>query len=45
MCHIFCDSVEAYEAGFGPHAAEIRGDLKNYTDLQPVIQISDVVVG
>jgi uncharacterized protein (TIGR02118 family) len=45
MCHIFCDSVEAYEAGFGAHAAEIRGDLKNYTDLQPVIQISDVVVG
>ena len=45
MCHIFCDSVEAFEAGFGPHAQEIMADIPNYTDLKPVIQISEVVVG
>ena len=45
MCHIFCDSVEAFQAGFGPHAQEIMGDIPNYTDLTPVIQISEVVVG
>ncbi|MGC8522646.1 MAG: EthD family reductase [Steroidobacteraceae bacterium] len=45
MCHIFCDSVEAFEAGFGPHAAEIMADIPRYTDLQPIIQISEVVVG
>ena len=45
MCHIFCDSVEAFQAGFGPQAKEIMGDIPNYTDLAPVIQISDVVVG
>jgi uncharacterized protein (TIGR02118 family) len=45
MCHIFCDSVEDFQAGFGPHAGEILGDIQNYTDLSPVIQISDVVVG
>ena len=45
MCHIFCDSVEAFQAGFGPHANEILGDIPNYTDLSPVIQISEVVVG
>jgi uncharacterized protein (TIGR02118 family) len=45
MCHIFCDSVEAFQAGFGPHAGEILGDIPKYTDLAPVIQISDVVVG
>jgi uncharacterized protein (TIGR02118 family) len=44
MCHIFCDSVEAFQAGFGPHAGEILGDIPKYTDLQPVLQISDVVV-
>jgi uncharacterized protein (TIGR02118 family) len=44
MCHIYCESVESYEAGFGPHAAEIRGDIANYTDLTPVLQISEVVV-
>ena len=45
MCHVFCDSVEAFQAGFGPHAAEILGDIPNYTDLAPVMQISEVVVG
>jgi uncharacterized protein (TIGR02118 family) len=45
MCHIFCDSAEAFQAGFNPHAAEILADIKNYTDLTPVIQISEVVVG
>jgi uncharacterized protein (TIGR02118 family) len=44
MCHIFCDSVEAFQAGFGPHAQEIMADIPNYTDLSPVIQISEVVV-
>jgi uncharacterized protein (TIGR02118 family) len=45
MCHIFCDSVEAFQAGFGPHSKEILADIPNYTDLQPVIQISEVMVG
>jgi len=45
MCHIFCESVEALQAGFGPHAQEIMADIPNYTDLSPVIQISEVVVG
>ena len=45
MCHLFCDSVDAFQAGFGPHAAEILADIPNYTDLQPILQISEVVVG
>jgi uncharacterized protein (TIGR02118 family) len=45
MCHIYCDSVESFQAGFGPHAQEILGDIPNYTDLSPVVQISEVVVG
>lgn len=45
MCHLFCDSVASFEAGFGPHAQEILADIANYTELSPVIQISEVVVG
>ncbi len=45
MCHIFCESVEAFQAGFGPHAQAIMADIANYTDLAPVLQISEVVVG
>ncbi|MDM0011563.1 EthD family reductase [Variovorax sp. J22P168] len=45
MCHVFADSVESFQAAFGPHAKEILGDIPNYTDIQPVMQISEVVVG
>ncbi len=45
MCHIFCDSVESFNAGFGPHAKEITADVANYTDVKPVMVISEVVVG
>lgn len=45
MCHIFSDSVAAFQSGFNPHAKEILGDIANYTDLAPVMQISEVVVG
>ena len=44
MCHIFADSVEAFQKAFGPHTSEIMGDIKNYTDIAPVMQISEVVV-
>jgi len=30
MCHIFCDSLESFQAGFGPHAKEIMADIPNY---------------
>lgn len=45
MCHLICDSVEAFQAGFGPHAQEIMADVPNCTDLAPVIQISEIVKG
>lgn len=45
MCHIYCDSVDAFQTGFGPHAKEIMADIANYTDLAPTLQISEVVVG
>lgn len=44
-CHLLCDSLDAFQAGFGPHTEEIMADIPNYTDLTPVIQISEVVVG
>ena len=43
--HLYCKSVEAFQAGFGPHTAEIMGDIPNYTNITPIVQISEVVVG
>ena len=36
------DSVEAFQTAFAPHAAQILGDIPNYTNAQPVIQISEI---
>lgn len=43
--HLVCDSVEAFQAGFGPHTKEIMGDIPNYTNVTPVIQINEIVAG
>ena len=43
-CDFVCTSVEAFQAARAPHVQEIRDDIANYTDIQPVLQISEVVV-
>ena len=45
MCHIFCNSVADFQAGFGPHVPTIMADVPRYTDLSPLVQISEVMVG
>jgi len=45
MGHLYCESVEAFQASFGPHSKAIMADIPNYTNQTPVIQISDVLVG
>jgi uncharacterized protein (TIGR02118 family) len=39
--HMFFNSLEDFQKGLGQHAGEIMGDIPNYTDLQPQIQISE----
>ena len=42
--HLLFDSVAAFHSGFGPHAEEIMADIPNYTNAQPVIQISEITL-
>lgn len=44
MGHMYFDSAEAFQTAFGPHAEVIMGDIPNYTDIQPTIQISEVKI-
>ena len=42
MGHLLFDSVEDFQTSFGPHAPAIVGDIPNYTNSEPIIQISEV---
>lgn len=44
MCHFLFDSAEDFMAAFTPHAAVLQGDMPNYTDIEPIIQVSEVLI-
>jgi uncharacterized protein (TIGR02118 family) len=44
MCHFLFDSVEDFMAAFTPHAAVLQGDMPNYTDVEPTIQVNEVAI-
>lgn len=37
-----CDSVDAFTAAFMPVADQLQGDIPNYTDIAPILQISEL---
>ena len=41
-CYFLFDSPEAFYEAFLPHAAALQGDIPVYTDIEPVIQLSEV---
>jgi uncharacterized protein (TIGR02118 family) len=44
LCHFVCDSREAFEAAFFSNATVLREDMPRYTDIEPVIQISEIAL-
>ena len=42
--HVIGDSIEALEAAYAPHADEIMGDIANFTNIAPVVQINEVLL-
>jgi len=36
------DSLETFQSAMGPHMGEIMGDIPNYTDITPVLEISEI---
>ena len=44
MGNMYFNSVEEFENAFGPNADKIMGDLPNFTDIEPVIQVSKVMI-
>jgi len=44
MCHYYFDTLENFMAAFMPHAEKLQGDIANYTNIEPIIQISQVEI-
>jgi uncharacterized protein (TIGR02118 family) len=42
--HLTFDSVESFQASFAVHSKEIVADVPNYTNTQPIIQLSEIMI-
>ncbi len=42
--YLLFDSVEAFYSALTPHIEELKGDVSNYTDVEAIIQISEVKI-
>ncbi len=41
--HVYINSRAEFQKGMGQHGKEIMGDIPNYTNIQPQIQISEII--
>jgi uncharacterized protein (TIGR02118 family) len=44
MCHYLCDSIQTFQLAYGGVATVLQADVANYTDVEPIVQISDVKI-
>lgn len=42
--YLYFDSIEGFQNSFGPNANEIINDVPNFTDIIPVMQISELII-
>jgi uncharacterized protein (TIGR02118 family) len=41
--HVYFNTVADFQKGMGQHGKEIMADIANYTNIQPQIQISEII--
>ena len=44
MGNLYFSSMDSFQNSFGPNAEKIMGDLPNFTNIEPVVQISEVMI-
>jgi uncharacterized protein (TIGR02118 family) len=40
--HLLFETVAAFQAAMASHGAEFMGDIPNFTNIEPTVQVSDV---
>jgi uncharacterized protein (TIGR02118 family) len=41
--HVYVQSLADFQRGMGVHGKEIMGDIPNYTDIRPTMQIGEMI--
>ncbi len=44
MGNLYFASMDSFQNSFGPNAEKIMADLPNFTNIEPVVQISEVMI-
>ena len=44
MGNLYFSAIDDFENSFGPNADSIMADLPNFTNIEPIIQISEVMI-
>ena len=44
VCHFLFDSLDDFMAAVTPHLTALQADMKNYTDIEPTFQVSEVLL-
>ena len=42
ICSFTCETAQAFNDAFLPHAEVLQGDIPKYTNIAPVIQVSEI---
>jgi uncharacterized protein (TIGR02118 family) len=44
LCHFLFDSLDDFLTAVTPHMTALQADIKNYTDIEPIFQVSEVLI-
>ncbi len=44
MGNLYFESMDSFKNSFGPNAEKIMADLPNFTNAEPIIQVSEVMM-
>lgn len=44
MGNLYFETMESFQSSFGPNAGKIMGDVPNFTNIEPAMQISEVMI-
>ncbi|MFT4525808.1 MAG: hypothetical protein ACI85F_001965 [Bacteroidia bacterium] len=44
MGNLYFEDMNSFQNSFGPNADEIMADLPNFTNMEPIMQVSEVLI-